>query len=197
MELKIKQSNSQELKKYIHVSQIAGNLEADLLNEKQAGTLDGRIFEFYPGPLFYSGIFDTKGFELIIFKEEENYSVWDIIVPANTPAEKILRLNVNILNRLDREERDTHAAVIITGNKIVTYDNNDNRNKILLNLKHASLVNHVIIQEDIRFGESIRKYQLEGLVDKKWVVLSTGESIGQKRIEHFENVKVNKLRLKV
>ena len=39
--------------------------------------------------------------------------------------------------------------------------------------------------------------ELEGLVDKKWVILSTGESIGQKRIEHFENVKVNKLRLKV
>jgi alpha-L-fucosidase len=64
-------------------------------------------------------------------------------------------------------------------------------------LNKPSLVNHVIIQEDIRYGESIRKYQLEGLVGKKWIVLTTGESIGQKRIEYFENVKVNNLRLKV
>ncbi len=72
-----------------------------------------------------------------------------------------------------------------------------NGNNILLKLNKPSLVNHVIIQEDIRYGESIRKYQLEGLVGKKWIVLTTGESIGQKRIEYFENVKVNNLRLKV
>lgn len=72
-----------------------------------------------------------------------------------------------------------------------------NGNIIFLKLNKPSLINHVIIQEDIRYGESIRKYQLEGLVDKKWVVLSTGESIGQKRIEYFENVRVNSLRLKV
>ena len=71
------------------------------------------------------------------------------------------------------------------------------KDKILLKLDRPSLVNHVIIQEDIRYGEGIRKYQLEGLVDKKWIVLSTGESIGQKRIEYFENVKVSKIRLKV
>jgi alpha-L-fucosidase len=71
------------------------------------------------------------------------------------------------------------------------------KDKILLKLDRPSLVNHVIIQEDIRYGESIRKYQLEGLVNKKWIVLSTGESIGQKRIEYFENVKVSNIRLKV
>ena len=71
------------------------------------------------------------------------------------------------------------------------------KDKILLKLDRPSLVNHVIIQEDIRYGESIRKYQLEGLIDKKWIVLSTGESIGQKRIEYFENVKVSNIRLKV
>lgn len=71
------------------------------------------------------------------------------------------------------------------------------KEKILLKLDRPSLVNHVIIQEDIHYGESIRKYQLEGLVDKKWIILSTGESIGQKRIENFENVKASKIRLKV
>ena len=51
------------------------------------------------------------------------------------------------------------------------------------------------MQEDIRFGECIRKYEIEGLVDKKWQILTTGESIGHKRIEKFESIKVSQLRL--
>ncbi len=69
-------------------------------------------------------------------------------------------------------------------------------NKIVLKLKEPSIINHVIIQEDIQYGERIRKYQIEGLVSKKWEILSNGESIGNKRIEQFADIKVSQIRLK-
>lgn len=67
--------------------------------------------------------------------------------------------------------------------------------KITLNFDQPSLVNHIIIQEDIRYGESIRNYQVEGFVSGKWKILAKGESVGNKRIERFKNVKVKQIRL--
>ena len=68
-------------------------------------------------------------------------------------------------------------------------------NKITLKLDKTTLMNHVIIQEDIQFGERVRAYQLEGFIDGKWKVLAKGKSIGHKRIEQFDKSNLNKLRL--
>lgn len=70
-------------------------------------------------------------------------------------------------------------------------------NRITLKFSTPSLINHVIIQEDIQKGERIRSYQIEGLVDGKWQIITKGESVGNKRIEQFETVKVSRIRLKV
>jgi len=68
-------------------------------------------------------------------------------------------------------------------------------NKIVLKLNKKTLVDHVIIQEDIQFGERVRAYQLEGFINGKWIVLSEGKSIGHKRIERFKESNLSKLRL--
>ena len=68
-------------------------------------------------------------------------------------------------------------------------------NKIVLKLNKKTLIDHVIIQEDIQFGERVRAYQLEGFIDDKWKVLSQGKSIGHKRIERFKESNLSKLRL--
>lgn len=68
-------------------------------------------------------------------------------------------------------------------------------NKILLKLDNKQTINHVILQEDIKFGERVRKYKIEGQVNGKWKTLANGTSIGQKRIERFENIETTKLRL--
>lgn len=68
-------------------------------------------------------------------------------------------------------------------------------NKITLKLQKTTMVNQVVIQEDICNGEHVRNYVVEGLIGKKWKVLAKGESIGQKRIEQFESVEISQLRL--
>ena len=66
---------------------------------------------------------------------------------------------------------------------------------LTINLNSKQKVNHVIIQENIRNGEIVRKYRVEGLVNGNWKLLCKGESIGNKRIEKFDVVICTKLRL--
>jgi alpha-L-fucosidase len=66
-----------------------------------------------------------------------------------------------------------------------------------LKLESGSVIDHAIIQEDLNFGQRIRKYVIEGLTGKDWKTISQGLSVGQKRIERFQPVKVDAVRLRV
>ncbi|MFA6127835.1 MAG: alpha-L-fucosidase [Bacteroidales bacterium] len=67
----------------------------------------------------------------------------------------------------------------------------------VLDFGRYTLVNHVIIQEDLAFGQRIRKYLIEGFENNKWVILSEGCSVGQKRIDPFKVKTVSKIRLRI
>jgi len=67
--------------------------------------------------------------------------------------------------------------------------------KLELKLQKKQEINHVIIQENIKNGERIRKYKLEAFVKGKWESIGDGECVGQKRIQQFEPVTTNKIRL--
>ena len=59
------------------------------------------------------------------------------------------------------------------------------------------MVNYCIIQENIKNGERIRQYKVEAKVNGKWQTVCSGESVGHKRIEKFEPVEANALRLTI
>lgn len=61
-----------------------------------------------------------------------------------------------------------------------------------------SSISHMVIQEDIRSGERVRKYRIEGRVSGKWELLAAGTCIGHKRIEMIKTLKkVTSVRLKI
>jgi alpha-L-fucosidase len=66
-----------------------------------------------------------------------------------------------------------------------------------IKLPESATIDHAIIQEEISMGQRIRKYEIEGLIDNQWRSLAQGQSVGQKRIEKFESVKVDAVRLRV
>ena len=67
-----------------------------------------------------------------------------------------------------------------------------------LTLKTPSKIDHITIMEEIKDGERVRAYKLEGLVaGNKWQELCEGISIGHKRIQKIEPVEVAKVRLKI
>jgi len=59
------------------------------------------------------------------------------------------------------------------------------------------LVDAVSIMEDIHFGERVRKYVVEGMVDGTWQTLAEGTAIGHKKIDKFDPIRVASVRLTV
>jgi len=67
-----------------------------------------------------------------------------------------------------------------------------------LDLGQLRRLDHIITAEDIREGERVREYVLEGLgSDQAWRLLAEGTAIGHKKIDRFAPVEVSKLRLRV
>ncbi len=69
--------------------------------------------------------------------------------------------------------------------------------EFVIDFKKEQKVNYVIISEEIKYGERIRKYKLEGLKNSKWINISEGESIGNERIERFRTNTYSKLKLTI
>ena len=70
-------------------------------------------------------------------------------------------------------------------------------NVVELKLPQPQEINFVTIMEDIRQGQRIRSYEVDGLVNGKWRKLCDGESVGHKRIQEFDRTKMDAIRLRV
>ena len=67
--------------------------------------------------------------------------------------------------------------------------------KVTLKFDKSTMVNHAIIMEDYREGERIREYKIEGFSNGKWIELTKGISVGRKKIDYFDQIEVEQLRL--
>ncbi|MFC2166418.1 alpha-L-fucosidase [Acidobacteriota bacterium] len=64
-----------------------------------------------------------------------------------------------------------------------------------LGLPKKQVVNQIVIQENIKKGELVRKYLVQVFQNGKWTTICEGLCIGHKRIQQFEPVLTNKIRL--
>jgi len=63
-----------------------------------------------------------------------------------------------------------------------------------LHLPEPGPVDHVILMEDIRFGERVRAYRVEAMVAGDWVQVSSGIAVGHKKIDAFPEITTDRLR---
>jgi alpha-L-fucosidase len=68
---------------------------------------------------------------------------------------------------------------------------------LTLDLKAAQTVNYIILAEDIAGGERVRQYVVDAYAAGKWTTVCEGVSIGHKRIQRFDPVKADRLRLTI
>jgi len=68
---------------------------------------------------------------------------------------------------------------------------------LVLHLSTPNNIDHVILQEDCRFGQRVSAFQLEGCLRNEWISLNTGSTIGHKRIIPVTSSKYSALRLSV
>lgn len=69
--------------------------------------------------------------------------------------------------------------------------------ELLLKLEFIQPVNHVIIMEDIAHGERVREYVLEAYSQGEWKELVRGSAIGHKKIDRFDTVETDQLRVRI
>lgn len=69
--------------------------------------------------------------------------------------------------------------------------------ELLLKLEFIQPVNHVIIMEDIAHGERVREYVLEAFSHGEWKELVRGSAIGHKKIDRFDTVETDQLRVRI
>lgn len=72
------------------------------------------------------------------------------------------------------------------------------RGKIVtLELARPQQIDHVILQEEIQFGERVRDHVIEGRAGDQWIELAKGKVIGHKWIYRFAPQTVSAVRLRV
>jgi alpha-L-fucosidase len=69
--------------------------------------------------------------------------------------------------------------------------------ELVLDLNGSKKINHLVVQEDILYGERIRAYELRGFKNGRWIPLCSGEVVGHKRIQEFDEKKVSKVKFVV
>jgi alpha-L-fucosidase len=65
------------------------------------------------------------------------------------------------------------------------------------NLIPGETINTVMLQEDIRKGQRVEQFKVEGFVNDEWVFLTEGTTIGYKRLLKFAETTPSKLRITV
>ena len=70
-------------------------------------------------------------------------------------------------------------------------------NVVELRLSQPTRIDHVVTMEDIAQGQRAAAYVLEGLRGDGWAKIAAGSTIGYKRIDRFDPVKVNGVRLRI
>jgi alpha-L-fucosidase len=70
--------------------------------------------------------------------------------------------------------------------------------ELVLKLPQKTSINAIILQEDIREGERIRKYHLEALIDGQWKIITLEEpgiSVGHKKIDKFVTLQTDAIKI--
>jgi alpha-L-fucosidase len=70
-------------------------------------------------------------------------------------------------------------------------------NKVLMNFNRPTKISRVVLQEDIRYGERVLSFQIEGKTASGWTTLYKGTNIGHKHIALLDATEVKAIRLHV
>ena len=65
------------------------------------------------------------------------------------------------------------------------------------NVTPEQTINTVMLQEDIRKGQRVEKFLVEGLINNQWTQLTEGTTIGNKRLLRFGDANPSKLRITI
>jgi alpha-L-fucosidase len=67
----------------------------------------------------------------------------------------------------------------------------------IISLDKPTTINHVVIEEDYRYGHRIRNYTIHGKINNEWKMITQGSSVGRKKIDAFSTQNVSEVKLTI
>jgi len=91
------------------------------------------------------------------------------------------------------------ARNLIDGNQRTSFimKGKDTTTVIDIHLKQPATINILQLQEDISKGQRIEKFELQAKIDNTWQTVASGTTVGFKRLNQFDKITTNQLRLKI
>jgi alpha-L-fucosidase len=114
-----------------------------------------------------------------------------------TPAGLLHETDVARLRGMDEALRRIFARDLGEGAERTRSEVRERRVSVGIDLGRPEPLAVSDLSEDIRFGQSVVAYTLEGLIDGSWRVLTEGSTIGYRRLDRLDPVPVRHLRLTV
>lgn len=103
----------------------------------------------------------------------------------------IPKKEVNRLSAFGRELDKTFSSPIDNANMT----RSESSDEYSLNLDQKQAINLLMMEEDIQYGQYIKKYKVEAYSAGKWQIIAEGQSIGRKRIQKIKTIETDKIRL--
>lgn len=102
-------------------------------------------------------------------------------------------------NAIVKSANGINAKYILDGSNTTNFTTKgkDTTAVIALQLKSPATFNVLQLQENIRAGQRIERFELEYWDGKEWKIGATGSTVGYKRLVHFNTVTTDKIRLKI
>jgi len=115
-----------------------------------------------------------------------NFVIGEVV----TPEGLVPRGDIDRLAAFGRKVRERFGKSIA--------ETNGTGHVLELKLPRPRRIIDIVLMEEISGGERIRAYEIQGLAEGgNWQLLCSGQSVGHKRIERFESVKVSAVKLHV
>jgi alpha-L-fucosidase len=148
---------------------------------------------------FQGGWFWKAGEDHKIFTVEELMKKYETSVGRNTN----MLLGIVIDNRglvpdadMKRIEEFGKAIQERYGNPLKTASATGN--EVTIKLESPAIIDRIVVQEDIEWGERVLAYKIEGkTTEGTWKLLSSGSNIGHKHIDRFSPQTLQEIKLTV
>lgn len=123
---------------------------------------------------------------------------YNSVLLLNIPPDKRGLIHENDVARLKEfalyREKTFSNNYIEKGDKI--WEAKERKSKIY-SLKNKSLINTILLQEDISKGQRVESFTCEGYINSQWVKLAEGTTIGYKRLLKIADCNPEKIRLTI
>ena len=90
--------------------------------------------------------------------------------------------NGDIADETITRSKEFGAKINSSVNSTLYRIDNQKSNTVVLNFNEKTEIDHVIVEEDLRYGERIRLFHIDGWDDDKWNRITEGTAIGSKQI---------------